>query len=340
MSSHRTHSTGSQAASTETGFSAPRMSVSNLLAYAASQSPAAYCQLFYVTAATAVLAIAAAPESIQDLLTQYGARSAATGTADGKGGEEARDGLLAKVVGWATSVGKVPHSWFKHFYILSLSCSVFWAVQFLSRGTILDVIARNQASREPASMSIDQVILMWFLMGLQGARRLYEYMFVLRPSYSKMWIIHWLLGMAFYSFTSVSVWVEGSSSIRIADRRTFAAVAPSFNVIFGALAFLVSWSMQYRCHSYLAGLKKYSLPEKGLFKYLVCPHYTCECALYLSLALVAAPKGQLYNRTLICALLFVTINLGVTANGTKKWYAEKFGRETVQGKWRMIPLVF
>ncbi|XXH04685.1 hypothetical protein Hte_011107 [Hypoxylon texense] len=317
------------------------MSVSNLLAYAASVSPAAYCQLVYVTAAAVVLGIAAAPESIQDLLTQYGARSAAPGAADGKGDKEVGDdGLLTKAVGWVTSVGRVPHSWFKHFYILSLSCSAFWAVEFLNHGTILDAISRNQASRQPASMSIDQVILVWFLMGLQAARRLYEYTFVLRPSLSKMWIVHWLLGMAFYSCTSVSIWVEGSNSIRTSDRRAFANAAPSFNVVFGVLAFLVSWTMQYRCHSYLAGLKKYSLPEEGLFKYLVCPHYTCECALYLSLALVAAPKGQLYNRTLICAVLFVAVNLGVTANGTKKWYAEKFSQEMVRGKWRMIPLIF
>lgn len=48
----------------------------------------------------------------------------------------------------------------------------------------------------------------------------------------------------------------------------------------------------------------------------------------------------MYNRTLICAVLFVAVNLGVTAKGTKKWYGEKFGVEKVQGKWRMIPGVF
>ncbi|KAI0180452.1 hypothetical protein GGR52DRAFT_245069 [Hypoxylon sp. FL1284] len=311
------------------------MQASDLFARAASLSPAAWCQVFYVGGAATVLAIAAAPESVQDLLTCYGARGASDGR---KGGDDGL--LLTRAVGWATSVGRVPHSWFRHFYFLSLSCSLFWAVQFLSRGAVLDVIVRNQAPREQASMSINQVILMWLLMSLQGARRLYEYSFVLRPSSSKMWIIHWLLGMSFYFCTSVSIWIEGSSSIQSPDRRTFAAAAPSFKVIFGALAFLVSWSMQYRCHCYLSGLKKYSLPEKGLFRYLVCPHYTCECALYLALAIVAAPKGQLCNKTLICALLFVAANLGVTANGTKKWYDEKFGRDVVRRRWRMIPLVF
>jgi 3-oxo-5-alpha-steroid 4-dehydrogenase 3 / polyprenol reductase len=103
--------------------------------------------------------------------------------------------------------------------------------------------------------------------------------------------------------------------------------------------FLVAWLMQYRCHRHLAGLKKYSLPHEGLFKYLVCPHYTCECLIYLSMAVIAAPEGRSYNPTLACAVLFVLVNLGVTANGTKQWYCEKFGG-IVQEKWNMIPFLF
>ncbi|KAI0834969.1 hypothetical protein F5Y06DRAFT_146291 [Hypoxylon sp. FL0890] len=312
-----------------------------VLTYVAEISPATYCQLFYVLAAATVLVISATPESIQDRLTQYGARSSATGIDDEKTVEQASaNGPLISLVSWLTSVGKVPHSWFIHFYIISLSCSAFWAVQFLRHGSILEAIVKNQALSETPSMTINQVILTWFLMSLQGARRLYEYVVVIRPSSSKMWFIHWLLGIAFYFCTNISIWIEGSNSIQSSDRSFFDAEPPRFNVSFGVLMFLVSWSMQYKCHSYLSRLKKYSLPDEGLFRYLVCPHYTCECALYLSLALVAAPNGQLYNRTLVCAVLFVAVNLGVTANGTKKWYSEKFGHEKVQGKWRMIPGVF
>ncbi|KAI1414654.1 hypothetical protein F5Y13DRAFT_13163 [Hypoxylon sp. FL1857] len=316
------------------------MAASEILTYAAGLSPATYCQLFYVLAAATVLAIAATPESIQDRLTQYGARSSAAGASEEKKGKQASNGPLTSIVSWVTSVGKVPHSWFIHFYIVSLSCSAFWAVQFLRHGTILEFIVGNQASSERTSMTINQVILSWLLMSLQGARRFYEYVAVMRPSSSKMWFIHWLLGIAYYFCTNISIWIEGANSIQYSERRSFDAEALPLNVIFGAIMFLASWSMQYRCHSYLSRLKKYSLPDDGLFQYLVCPHYTCECALYLSLALVAAPKGQLYNRTLICAVLFVAVNLGVTANGTKKWYAEKFGHEKVQGKWSMIPGVF
>ncbi|KAI2469223.1 hypothetical protein F4781DRAFT_233820 [Annulohypoxylon bovei var. microspora] len=313
-----------------------KMQALDLLTYAADLSPAAYCQLFYVLAAATVLAIAATPESVQSLLTQYGARNS---IGNGQGEKRAGNGLLIGAISWVTSVGKVPHSWFIHFYILSVSCSAFWAVQFLQHGSVMDFMVRNQASGKSTSMTTNQVILAWFLMSLQGIRRLYECVAVLRPSSSKMWVIHWLLGAAFYFCTNISVWIEGSNSIQSSEW-SFNNETPSFKMVFGTSMFLVSWFMQYRCHSYLSRLKKYSLPEDGLFRYLVCPHYTCECALYFSLAVVAAPKDQLYNRTLICAVLFVAVNLGVTAKGTKKWYGERFGLEKVQRKWRMIPGVF
>jgi 3-oxo-5-alpha-steroid 4-dehydrogenase 3 len=105
-------------------------------------------------------------------------------------------------------------------------------------------------------------------------------------------------------------------------------------------AFLYAWINQYRCHAHLAGLKKYSLPEAGMFRSYVCPHYTCECVLYLAMAVATAPGGSLCNRTLLCAVFFIVVNLGVTAAGTRKWYAAKFGAKAVEGKWNMIPFVF
>lgn len=342
------------------------MSASSICDSVANLSSATICQLFYVLSAAAVLAIAVVPDSAQQLLTQYGARS--SGNTSGPAPPQNHDdtgrelnksigGLFVRFIAWLTSKGKVPHSWFIHFYILSLSCTVFWAIQFIARGTVLQHIARNQISNSVSSMTLGQVILVWFLMGLQGARRLYEYMAVLRPSSSRMWIVHWLLGNAFYLCTSVSIWVEGSSkpqrclrglshcidqntgSILHTDRKNLNIEFPSLKSVVGSSLFLLAWFMQYRCHRYLSGLKKYSLPEGGLFQYLVCPHYTCECLLYFSMAITAAPEGQLYNRTIACAVLFVSINLGVTANGTKKWYRENFGSK-VEAKWKMIPFVF
>jgi 3-oxo-5-alpha-steroid 4-dehydrogenase 3 len=107
-----------------------------------------------------------------------------------------------------------------------------------------------------------------------------------------------------------------------------------------AALFFFAWYSQNKCHRYLASLKKYTLPEQGPFRYLVCPHYTYECLLYVALAMAAAPQGKLFNKTLLSGLLFVGVNLGATARGTKKWYEEKFGEDKVAKKWHMIPFLY
>lgn len=104
--------------------------------------------------------------------------------------------------------------------------------------------------------------------------------------------------------------------------------------------FLYGSVMQYKCHKHLASLKKYTLPESGMFSNLVCPHYTCECLIYLSLVIAGAPAGLWYNKTLLSVLAFVAVNLGGTAYGTRNWYVDKFGPERVVDKWMMIPFVY
>jgi 3-oxo-5-alpha-steroid 4-dehydrogenase 3 len=186
--------------------------------YLAPLSPSHLCQLSFALAAAGVLAVAATPPSARGLLTQYGARqSTGRRDGDGKGGNPETDAFTS-LISWVTSVGKLPHSWFIHFYILSVASSIFWAVQYISNGSILRFIAEYQVARSSASMTINQVILAWFLMGMQGARRLYECLFVLRPSASEMWIVHWLVGIAYYLGINASVWIEGSSKNQTAYR--------------------------------------------------------------------------------------------------------------------------
>jgi 3-oxo-5-alpha-steroid 4-dehydrogenase 3 / polyprenol reductase len=104
--------------------------------------------------------------------------------------------------------------------------------------------------------------------------------------------------------------------------------------------FILASVKQQQCHRHLAGLQKYTLPDDGMFRYLICPHYTCECVVYVALALAGAPRGHLFNNTILCGLLWVAINLGVTGAGTRHWYGQKFGSDKVAGKWVMIPFVF
>ena len=106
---------------------------------------------------------------------------------------------------------QVPHSYFKHFYIVSLLSSVFWLSQIITRSNILLFLCRqNQANPSSRTMSIDRILLTWALMTLQGLRRLIESTVLAKPSASKMWLAHWLLGIAFYISMGVAVWIEGS----------------------------------------------------------------------------------------------------------------------------------
>lgn len=180
-----------------------------------------------------------------------------------------------------------------------------------------------------------------------------------------MWFVHWVLGLAFYFFTSIAVWAEGCGeymsdlgfpaydmiwkemlsnscigSILPSSRGFDNVEMPPLKTVLGTTTFFIAWTWQNRCHVHLANLKKYSLPDQGLFRFIVSPHYTCECALYLALAIVAAPEGRSVNRTLLCTVMFVAVNLGATAAGTKQWYIEKFGADKVRGKWRMIPWLY
>lgn len=62
-----------------------------------------------------------------------------------------------------------------------------------------------------------------------------------------------------------------------------------------------------------------------------------ECIIYASFAVLGAPKGQLVNKTLLCIFTFVVTNLGLIAKRTKDWSIDKFGKEKVEPRWRMIP---
>jgi 3-oxo-5-alpha-steroid 4-dehydrogenase 3 len=115
---------------------------------------------------------------------------------------------------------------------------------------------------------------------------------------------------------------------------------PSRRAILAIAIFIFASLKQNECHRHLAGLKKYTLPYRGWFQYIVCPHYTSECLIYVALSLAASPPGRVVNSTVFTGLLFVAVNLGITANATQKWYADKFGAAKVASRWKMIPFIF
>ncbi|KAK4199022.1 hypothetical protein QBC40DRAFT_228701 [Triangularia verruculosa] len=311
--------------------------VINILYNALSSTPPSqFCQSFFLFAASAVAAIAVLPADLKQILVDYGARASSSPSS-----QKPTNAFLS-ILSAITKYTQVPHSWFAFFYLASLSCSVFWLGQYLFDGRILAFIAEQQVrnGKDGTGMGMVQVTVGWVMMTLQALRRIYEHLFVMRASpKSTMWVVHWVLGLGFYIFMSLGVWVEGSGVIL---NGTPQQVTTETVVKLGVAVptFFYAWTSQFRSHRHLSGLKKYSLPTEGLFRWFVCAHYTCECLLYLSMAVATAPNGVWLNRTLGCALVFVVVNLGVTASGTRRWYEQKFGKAAVEGKWNMIPFVF
>ena len=169
-------------------------------------------------------------------------------------------------------------------------------------------------------------MLQWAsLFGLKGVVRL-----------SKLLLIILLVGhMLTFAVLCLAILVTPGKSLR--DARL---CAPSLKTIFFLPVFLIASGIQHDCHSYLASLKRYSLPAHPAFVWLVCPHYTAECAIYFSLSILAAPRGMLLNRTIFSGFILTVVSLGVSAATTKNWYARKFGEDKVQGKWKMIPQLY
>lgn len=164
------------------------------------------CRAFFVLASAAALGANMIPP-FRKWFISYGARSVrpspaiATSHDDNSSKSNFFLFLAAKL--------QVPHSWFTHYYITSIFLSIFWAYQLLMGGIAFRVFASISTSDAQASMTMNQVLLAWLMMMLQGCRRFYECITLLKPSAAKMPISSWALGIAFYVIVSVSVWVEG-----------------------------------------------------------------------------------------------------------------------------------
>lgn len=232
----------------------------------------------------------------------------------------------------------VPHGWFTHFYILSIASSCLWMWTLFSSRNIL---VGHDYSIPRSRQSSQSMFVCVTLMLIQGIRRFLECTKLFRPSKSRMWIGHYAFGLAFYLFTNVAVWVEGMGPIS-ARETVFSkqsSIASSPRTYIALMGFAVASAIQLKAHSYLANLKKYTLPTQGPFSLLIAPHYTAECLIYLSLAILGAPEQRMFNRTLLCTTMLTAVNLGITAEGTKKWMLDKFldQRKDINSRWLLIP---
>jgi 3-oxo-5-alpha-steroid 4-dehydrogenase 1 len=82
--------------------------------------------------------------------------------------------------------------------------------------------------------------------------------------------------------------------------------------------------------------KHYSIPQAGLFKIMLFPHYFTEwvewTGFYLACGLGCVP-ARMFVVNEIAAMLPRAVN-------GKKWYAERFGEEKIRDKWAVIPGVW
>ncbi|GKZ38591.1 3-oxo-5-alpha-steroid 4-dehydrogenase [Aspergillus brasiliensis] len=298
---------------------------------------------FFLLASCTILSVSILPDSLHSRFIPYGARTTSTVDSQSTPPASSPSSPAARALDYAASL-TVPHSYFTQFYIASVVASVFWAAQLLCQGVVFQALAtRISPDHLHQSMSVHQVFLCWALMLIQGARRLYECKAFAKPSSSRMWFVHWLVGLAFYLAVSIALWIEGAGALlshKVVLDDVKVTIAPSLRTFVCIPLFLIASGIQHDCHHYLFSLKKYTLPTHPIFSRIVCPHYTAECVVYLSLALLGAPKGEVVNKTLLSALVFVVINLGVTAANTKHWYLRKFGEESVRERWNMIPWLY
>ena len=170
----------------------------------------AILQTFFVAATSSILLASSVP-ALRSRYVAYGSRATPiSNTPQDASKKSPSDGLLDKLLDFIATL-QVPHGYFVHFYIVSIVSSIFWGYQIFTRGLILMAISPRPVSTGlKGSMSLHQVILTWALMSIHGGRRLWESITLAKPSASKMWFVHWLVGNAFYLGMGMAVWIEGA----------------------------------------------------------------------------------------------------------------------------------
>lgn len=147
----------------------------------------------------------------------YGARAASSSSTTAEtqkpSSNDTKTSLIMRALDFLQSL-QVPHSYFTQFYMVSILSSIFWLAQLLLRGSVFQAItARISPEHLQSSMSVNQAMLCWVLMVVHSSRRLAECCLFSKPSASRMWFVHWVLGISFYLAATVAIWIEGAGRI-------------------------------------------------------------------------------------------------------------------------------
>ncbi|EPS44285.1 hypothetical protein H072_1728 [Dactylellina haptotyla CBS 200.50] len=298
-------------------------------------SLAAAVRFFYLNAILVTITLNVFPPFARKLYT-YGKNAQISNGDKEKKEESLLDvplNLLAKL--------QVPHGWFTHFYAFSLAVQLFWLLQILSHGRILQsflsILPNSDAVTPPDSpqivpappgqQSFETILLCIICMGMQSARRLYEALEVQKPGTSKMGILIYIAGLTHYTAMGFATFAEGIDTLRLNSNLPLSHPSnllkpPRVNTLIALPFFFLATGFQHDAHVHLASLVKYSYPTHPLFAYTLSPHYLAECVIYASFVVLGAPTGRWVNTTLLYVSVFVCVNLTFCAGITRSWYED------------------
>ena len=149
-------------------------------------------------------------------------------------------------------------------------------------------------------------------------------------------------GLLFYVVSILSPTID---ELRIASHSSSASPSQppspfSLSPLLTLPLFLAASLWQHSSHRTLASLRSptpphpptYAVPTRGSFRLLVCPHYTAEVLIYLAFWCVRWSALQ------ALVLLWVLVNLCITAGKTREWYAQRWPH--LASRWCVMPWLY
>lgn len=294
----------------------------------------------------------------------------ARGKVDAASGDARGGGGGGGPAAWATA-WRVPHAWFKHFYVV---------------GCCVNAIALKGSLGNAGGAASDASRLALGLFQVHLIRRLYESAFV--SSYragASMHAASYALGLAYYVCASQS-WAWRPPTTASGDAFAFdfdgggasetngggGGAAGGVLLLalkcIGVVLFAVGNREQHRCHVILAESRRakssrnartkqsYVIPRGGWFERFSCAHYTAEIVIYLGLLTVVLPpriaplfinhpgrRWRLILRVVAAPAsmcLAVCANLTLAARSHHAWYLDAFGEDYPRHRTPLFPSFF
>ncbi|KAI9293052.1 hypothetical protein K502DRAFT_273640, partial [Neoconidiobolus thromboides FSU 785] len=167
-----------------------------------------------------------------------------------------------------------------------------------------------------------------FLLPFHFTRRVYECLYIQKLSSKvQMHIVVFILGLMHYTCFILACFLKLMEYNEEEIAFATGSIPSSLLFImqnFFILLFFYSNYQQYHCHYYLSNLKissssAYELPSISYFRNSIAPHYFFEIIIYTCFMILFGSTIEL-----IFCLLFVGMNLSITAGLTKEWYVKQF----------------